>query len=50
MAVPIVSTVYFIDINIYLSLLIKLFIVACVSLFLYARFGVQIKSVFRAAK
>jgi O-antigen/teichoic acid export membrane protein len=43
-AVPIVSTVYFMDINIYLSLFVKLFIVACALLFLYARFGVQIKS------
>ena len=43
-AIPIVSTVYFIDINIYISLFIKLFIVACALLFLYARFGVQVKS------
>ncbi|MCK5375201.1 MAG: oligosaccharide flippase family protein [Alphaproteobacteria bacterium] len=44
LAVPLVSTVYFIDINIYLSLFVKLFIVACVSLFLYAPFRVQVKS------
>lgn len=43
--VPIVSTVYFIDINIYLSLFVKLLIIACALLFLYAQFGVQIKSV-----
>lgn len=44
-AVPIVPTVYFMGINIYLSLFVKLSIVASVSLFLYVRFGVQIKSV-----
>lgn len=43
-AVPVISTVYFININIYLSLFIKLCIVACALLFLYARFGVQAKS------
>ena len=45
LAVPLVSTVYFINMNIYLSLFVKLFIVTCALLFLYARFGVQIKSV-----
>jgi O-antigen/teichoic acid export membrane protein len=48
--VPLVSTIYFIDINIYLSLIIKLCIVACALLFLYARFGVQIKSMLGAKK
>lgn len=43
-AIPIVATVYFIDINIYISLFIKLFVVTCVSLFLYVRFGVRVKS------
>jgi O-antigen/teichoic acid export membrane protein len=43
-AIPIASTVYFIDINIYLSLFVKLCIVACALLFLYARFGVQVRS------
>lgn len=47
-AIPIVSTVYFLDINIYLSLFVKLCIVACALLFLYARFGVQIKSMLGA--
>lgn len=42
--VPVVSTVYFIDINIYLSLFVKLFIIACGLLYLCARFGVQIRS------
>ena len=42
---PIVSTVYITGMNIYLSLFVKLVVITCVSLFLYIRFGVQIKSV-----
>ncbi|MBN2282910.1 MAG: oligosaccharide flippase family protein [Deltaproteobacteria bacterium] len=45
-AIPIASTAYFIEVNILLSLFIKLIVVSIASMFLYARFGVQLKSVF----
>ena len=41
-AVPIVSVVYFTNMNIIFSLFAKLFVVACLSLFLYIRFGTKI--------
>ena len=47
LAVPLVYTVYFMDISIYLSLFVKLFIVACASLFMCVRFGRRIKSIMR---